>query len=57
MRYPLVWPQGNFGSPGNDPAGAMRYTEAKLAPLAMEMVRDIDKDTVDFVAELRRAHH
>lgn len=50
MRYPLIWPQGNFGSPGNDPAGAMRYTEAKLAPLAMEMVRDIDKDTVDFVA-------
>jgi len=48
MRYPLVSPQGNFGSPGNDPAGAMRYTEAKLAPLAMEMVRDIDKDTVDF---------
>jgi len=48
MRYPLVSPQGNFGSPGNDPAGAMRYTEARLAPLAMEMVRDIDKDTVDF---------
>ena len=48
MRYPLVAPQGNFGSPGNDPAGAMRYTEARLAPLAMEMVRDIDKDTVDF---------
>jgi DNA gyrase subunit A len=40
--------QGNFGSPGNDPAAAMRYTECRLAPLAMEMLRDIDKDTVDF---------
>src|SRR3982751_2132551 len=50
MRYPLVQGQGNFGSPGNDPAAAMRYTECRMAPLAMEMVRDIDKDTVDFQA-------
>jgi DNA gyrase subunit A len=49
LRYPLIFPQGNFGSPGNDPAGAMRYTEARMAALAMEMVRDIDKDTVDFI--------
>jgi DNA gyrase subunit A len=48
LRYPLVQGQGNFGSPGNDPAAAMRYTEARMAPLAMEMVRDIDEDTVDF---------
>jgi DNA gyrase subunit A len=50
MRVPLVDGQGNFGSPGNDPAAAMRYTEARLTPLAMEMLRDIDEDTVDFVA-------
>ncbi|MBV8996993.1 MAG: DNA gyrase subunit A, partial [Pseudonocardiales bacterium] len=48
MRYPLVDPQGNFGSPGNDPQAAMRYTECRLTPLAMEMLRDIDKETVDF---------
>ena len=54
MRAPLVDGQGNFGSPGNDPAAAMRYTECRMAPLAMEMVRDIDEDTVDFNAELRR---
>jgi len=48
MRAPLVDGQGNFGSPGNDPAAAMRYTECKMAPLALEMVRDIDEDTVDF---------
>jgi DNA gyrase subunit A len=48
MRMPLIDGQGNFGSPGNDPAAAMRYTECRLAPLAMEMLRDIDKDTVDF---------
>ena len=48
LRYPLVDGNGNFGSPGNDPAAAMRYTEARLAPLAMEMMRDIDEDTVDF---------
>jgi DNA gyrase subunit A len=45
---PLIDSQGNFGSPGNDPPAAMRYTECRLAPLAMEMLRDIDKDTVDF---------
>jgi DNA gyrase subunit A len=50
MRMPLVDPQGNFGSPGNDPAAAHRYTECRLAPLAMEMLRDIDKETVDFRA-------
>jgi DNA gyrase subunit A len=49
LRYPLVQGQGNFGSPGNDSAAASRYTEARLAPLAMEMVRDIDQETVDFV--------
>ena len=49
LRYPLVIGQGNFGSPGNDPAAAMRYTECKMAPLAMEVVRDIDEETVDFV--------
>ena len=48
MRYTLVQGQGNFGSPGNDKAAAMRYTECRMAPLAMEMVRDIDEDTVDF---------
>jgi len=48
LRAPLVQGQGNFGSPGNDSAAAMRYTEAKMAPLAMEMVRDIEQDTVDF---------
>jgi len=48
MRAPLVDGQGNFGSPGNDPAAAMRYTECKMAPLALEMVRDINEDTVDF---------
>ncbi len=48
LRYPLVQGQGNFGSPGNDGAAASRYTECRLAPLAMEMTRDIDADTVDF---------
>ncbi|PXW36129.1 DNA gyrase subunit A [Nocardia sp. 348MFTsu5.1] len=48
MRYPLVDGQGNFGSRGNDGAAAMRYTEARLTPLAMEMLRDIDEETVDF---------
>nr|WP_281292666.1 DNA gyrase subunit A [Nocardioides humilatus] len=48
MRAPLVQGQGNFGSPGNDAAAAMRYTECRMAPLAMEMVRDIEKETVDF---------
>ena len=49
MRYTLVDGQGNFGSPGDDPAAAMRYTECRMAPLAMEMVRDIDQDTVDLL--------
>jgi DNA gyrase subunit A len=48
MRMPLIDSQGNFGSPGNDAPAAMRYTECRLAPLAMEMLRDIDKETVDF---------
>jgi len=48
LRYPLVDPNGNFGSPGNDPPAAQRYTECRLAPLAMELLRDIDQDTVDF---------
>ncbi len=48
LRYPLVQGQGNFGSPGDDGAAAARYTECRLDPLAMEMVRDIDEDTVDF---------
>ena len=48
MRYPLVDGQGNFGSPGNDPAAAMRYTESRLTQLAMAMLQDIDEDTVDF---------
>ena len=54
MRMPLVDSNGNFGSPGNDPAAAMRYTECKMAPLAMEMLRDIDEETVDFHGQLRR---
>src|SRR5699024_5795471 len=49
LRYPLVDGQGNFGSPGNDPAAAMRYTEARLTPLAMEMLREIDEETVDLI--------
>ncbi|RAX48438.1 DNA gyrase subunit A [Arthrobacter sp. AQ5-05] len=48
MRYPLALGQGNFGSPGNDGAAAPRYTETKMSQLAMEMVRDINEDTVDF---------
>ena len=48
MRYPLALGQGNFGSPGNDGAAAPRYTETKMAPLALEMVRDINEDAVDF---------
>jgi DNA gyrase subunit A len=48
MRLPLVDGQGNFGSPGNDPPAAMRYTECRLTPVAMEMLRDIDQETVDF---------
>ena len=48
MRYPLVDGQGNFGSIDDDPPAAMRYTEARLAPIAMELLADIEKDTVDF---------
>ncbi|MFF3001408.1 DNA gyrase subunit A [Kitasatospora sp. NPDC057940] len=50
LRMPLVDGNGNFGSPGNDPAAAMRYTECKMMPLAMEMMRDIDEGTVDFAS-------
>jgi DNA gyrase subunit A len=50
LRYPLVDGQGNFGSRGNDGAAAMRYTECRLTPLAMELLREIDHETVDFVA-------
>jgi DNA gyrase subunit A len=49
MRYPLILGQGNFGSQDDDPAAAMRYTEAKMAAIADELLQDIDKDTVDFV--------
>ncbi|GIH05923.1 DNA gyrase subunit A [Rhizocola hellebori] len=49
LRYPLIDGNGNFGSPGNDPAAAMRYTECRLFPLAMELLRDIDEDSVDFI--------
>ncbi|HEX16674.1 MAG TPA: DNA gyrase subunit A, partial [Deltaproteobacteria bacterium] len=49
LRYPLIDGQGNFGSVDGDPPAAMRYTEARLAPIAMEMLQDIEKDTVDFV--------
>ena len=54
MRYPLIDGQGNFGSRGNDPAAAMRYTECRLSPLAMAMLQDIDEETVDFSRQLRR---
>src|SRR6195952_5274651 len=49
LRYPLIDGQGNFGSPGNDPAGAMRYTECRMAPLAMQMLAGIDENTVDTI--------
>jgi DNA gyrase subunit A len=48
LRYPLIDGQGNFGSPGNDPQAAMRYTEARMTPLAMAMLQDINEETVDF---------
>ena len=50
LRYPLVQGQGNFGSVDGDSAAAMRYTEARLSPIALEMLRDLEKDTVDFTA-------
>jgi len=49
MRYPLIEGQGNFGSIDGDPPAAMRYTEARLTPLAMEMLEDLDRETVDWV--------
>src|SRR5947207_8189767 len=48
MRYPLILGQGNFGSQDDDPPAAMRYTEAKMAAIADELLRDIEKDTVNF---------
>ncbi len=56
MRYPLVWGQGNFGSMDGDSAAAYRYTEAKLAPIAEEMLYDIEKETVDFVPNFDGTH-
>ncbi|HMN19291.1 MAG TPA: DNA gyrase subunit A [Candidatus Moranbacteria bacterium] len=56
LRYPLVWGQGNFGSMDGDSAAAYRYTEAKLKPIAEEMLFDIDKDTVDFVPNFDGVH-
>jgi DNA gyrase subunit A len=49
LRHPLIDPHGNFGSPDGDPAGAMRYTEARLSWMAMELLRDIEAETVDFI--------
>ena len=54
MRYPLVDGQGNFGSIDGDDAAAMRYTEARLTPIAMEMLADLEKETVDISCQLRR---
>ena len=54
LRYPLIDGQGNFGSIDADPPAAMRYTEARLSPLAEEMLADLDKQTVDFTPTLRR---
>lgn len=56
LRYPLVKGQGNFGSMDGDSAAAMRYTEAKLAPISEEMLNDIDKNTVDFIPNYDGAH-
>ena len=56
LRYPMIDPQGNFGSPGNDPAAAYRYTECRLHPLAMEMLRDIDRGDRRLRAQLRGQH-
>jgi len=57
MRYPLIWGQGNFGSMDGDSPAAMRYTEAKLAQIAEEMIFDIDKDTVEFGPNYDGAHN
>ncbi|MEI6650602.1 MAG: DNA gyrase subunit A [Candidatus Moraniibacteriota bacterium] len=56
LRYPLVWGQGNFGSMDGDSPAAYRYTEAKLAPIAEEMLLDIEKDTVDFIPNFDGVH-
>ena len=56
MRYPLIWGQGNFGSMDGDSAAAYRYTEAKLRPIAEEMLFDIEKDTVDFIPNFDGTH-
>ncbi len=56
MRYPLIIGQGNFGSIDGDPAAAYRYTEAKLSPIAVEMLKDIEKDTVDFRPNFDNTH-
>ena len=54
-RYPLVQRAGNFGSVDDDPPAAMRYTEARLSHLAMELLRDLEKETVDFMPNFDRA--
>ncbi len=56
LRYPLIWGQGNFGSLDGDGAAAYRYTEAKLSPIAEEMLLDIEKDTVDFIPNFDGVH-
>ena len=56
LRYPLIWGQGNFGSMDGDGAAAYRYTEAKLSPIAEEMLLDIEKDTVDFIPNFDGMH-
>ncbi len=56
LRYPLIWGQGNFGSMDGDRAAAYRYTEAKLSPIAEEMLLDIEKDTVDFIPNFDGMH-
>ncbi len=56
MRYPLVDPQGNFGSMDGDAAAAMRYTEARMTKVAEEVLADLEKETVDPQAQLRRDH-
>ena len=55
MRYPLIFPQGNFGSIDGDPAAAYRYTECKLQTVAEELLRDIDENTVDFVPNYKES--
>src|SRR2546426_8357816 len=57
LRYPLVDGQGNFGSIDGDPPAAYRYTEARLAKIAHEMLADIDKDTVDFAPNFDESEH